>query len=138
MTSQTVITIVILLLLGILFFVAYLNSKKIPIRKKEKILEKIELLGAQVNSDEEYARRDAVIKLDNVLGKAFNIRYSNESSCGDNLKIAKKLFDKKLYQQIWDAHKVRNNIVHDDENISKTQAQEIYRVYKLAVKHILK
>jgi len=138
MNSQTVITIVILLSLGLLFFVAYLNSKKIPIRKKEKIFEKIELLGAQINSDEEYARRDAVIRLDNVLGKALNITYSNESSCGDNLKLAKKLFDKKLYQQVWDAHKVRNNIVHNDENISKTQALEIFRIYKLAVKHLLK
>lgn len=138
MNSQTVITVVILLLLGLLFLVAYLNSKKIPVRKKVKILEKIELLGAQINSDEEYARRDAVIRLDNLLGKALNIRYSNENTCGDNLKLAKKLFDKKLYQQVWDAHKVRNNIVHDDENISKIQALEIYKIYKLAVKHILK
>ena len=138
MNSQTVITISILLLLGILFFVAYLNSKKIPVRKKERIFEKLDMLGAQINSDEEYARRDAVIRLDNMLGKALNIRYSNESTCGDNLKLAKKLFDKKIYQEVWDAHKVRNNIVHNDDNISKTQALEIYRIYKLAVKHILK
>lgn len=138
MSSQTVITIVILLLLGLLFLVAYLNSKKIPARKKEKIFEKIELLGSQINSDDEYARRDAIIKLDNVLGKALNIRYNNDSSCGDNLKLAKKLFDKKKYQQIWDAHKIRNNVVHNDENISRTQALELFKVYKFAVKQILK
>jgi hypothetical protein len=138
MSSQTVITIVILLLLATLFLVAYINSKKIPVRKKEKIFEKLELLSSQVNSDDEYARRDAIIRLDNVLGQSLNIRLGNDSSCGDNLKISKKLFDKKTYQQIWDAHKVRNNIVHNDENISKVEALELFKIYKFAVKQVLK
>lgn len=138
MSNQTVITIVILLLLAILFLAAYINSKKTPIKKKEKIFEKLELLSSQVNSDDEYARRDAIIRLDNVLGQSLNIRLENEKSCGDNLKISKKLFDRKTYQQIWDAHKVRNNIVHNDENISKTEALELFKIYKLAVKQVLR
>ncbi|HQA87531.1 MAG TPA: hypothetical protein PLW18_00420 [Candidatus Dojkabacteria bacterium] len=138
MDNQTVITIIILLLVALLFLIAYINSKKIPVKKKEDILSKLSELENQIKSPDDYARRDAVIKLDNLLAKSLNIRYSNDKQCGDNLKISKKLFDKKLYQQLWDVHKLRNNIVHSDEDVPSVQAEEIYRIYKLGIKHVLK
>ena len=138
MDNQTVITIIILLLVALLFLIAYINSKKIPVKKKEDILSKLSELENQIKSPDDYARRDAVIKLDNLLAKSLNIRYSNDKQCGDNLKISKKLFDKKLYQQLWDVHKLRNNIVHSDEDFPSVQAEEIYRIYKLGIKHVLK
>lgn len=138
MDSQTIITLVILLLIFLLFFVAYINSKKIPLKKKEKVFEKLEELHLQIKSPDDYARRDAVIKLDNLMSKAFEIRYKNGKSCGDNLKISKGIFDKKLYQRLWDVHKVRNEIVHTDKDISQSEAEEIFKVYKLGIKQILK
>jgi len=138
MDNQTVITIIILLLVALLFLIAYINSKKIPVKKKEDILSKLSELENQIKSPDDYARRDAVIKLDNLLAKSLNIRYSNDKQCGDNLKISKKLFDKKLYQQLWDVHKLRNDIVHSDEDVPSVQAEEIYRIYKLGIKHVLK
>jgi len=138
MDRQTVITIVILLLICILFFLAYLNSKKIPVRKKETIYEKLEDIRRQIDSHEVYARRDAIIKLDNLLGRAFNLRYNNEKSCGDNLKTAKKLFTKKEYQQLWDMHKIRNEIVHKDADISLSETNEAYKVYKMGINRALK
>ena len=83
MDNQTVITVTILFLISILFFVAYLNSKKIPLSKKKKIFEKLDSIKQQINSHEVYARRDAIIKLDNLLARALNIRYNNEKSCGE-------------------------------------------------------
>ena len=138
MDNQTVITIIILLLVALLFLIAYINSKKIPLKKKEEIFSKLSELENQIKSPDDYARRDAVIKLDNLLAKSLNIRYSNDKQCGDNLKISKKLFDKKLYQQLWEVHKLRNDIVHSDEDVPSVQAEEIYRIYKLGIKHVLK
>lgn len=138
MNNQTILTIIILLLIALLFLIAYINSKKIPAKKKEEIFEKLSALESQIKSPEDYARRDAVIKLDNLLAKAFNIRYGNDKQCGDNLKASKRLFDKKLYQQLWDVHKLRNNIVHNDEDIPSVQSEETYRIYKLGIKHVLK
>jgi len=138
MDNQVLITIVILFLISTLFLVAYLNSKKIPQKKKEKILEKLDEIESQSKSVEVYARRDAIIKLDNLLGKALNIRYSNDLTTGDNLKKAKGIFDKNLYQQIWDVHKVRNDIVHDDRDISFAETEELYRIYKLGIRRILR
>ncbi len=138
MDNQVLITIIILILISVLFFFAYINSKRIPVRKKERIFEKLEEISMQVKSSEVFARRDAIIKLDNLLGKAFNIRYGNDNSCGDNLKLAKKLFDKNLYQKLWDVHKIRNEIVHKDRDISSSETEELYHIYKLGIKRVLK
>lgn len=138
MDNQTTITIIILVLIGTLFLIAYLNSKKIPLKKKERVFEKLEEIESQTKSPDGYARRDAVIKLDNLFGKALNIRFGNDLSSGDNLKKAKSLFDKRLYQQLWDVHKTRNEIVHKDRDVTFAETEEIYRIYKLGIKHTLK
>ena len=74
MDNQTVITIIILLLVALLFLIAYINSKKIPLKKKEEIFSKLSELENQIKSPDDYARRDAVIKLDNLLAKSLNIK----------------------------------------------------------------
>jgi hypothetical protein len=138
MDSQTVITIIILLLVCLLFLVAYINSKKIPEKKKDKIYEKLEEVRKQLDSNEIYARRDAIIKLDNLLGRALNLRYNNDSSFSDNLKYSKKLFNKREYQEIWDIHKKRNEIVHEDADISSSETDRAYKIYKIAIRRVLK
>ncbi len=138
MDNQVLFTIITLALISILFLIAYINSKKIPERKREKILSKLEEIESQSKSVEGYARRDAVIKLDNLLNKAFNIRYGNDITVGENLKKAKGLYDKTLYQQIWDVHKIRNEVVHKDREISLPESEDIYRIYKLGIRHVLK
>ncbi len=138
MDNQVLFTIITLALISILFLIAYINSKKIPERKREKILSKLEEIESQSKSVEGYARRDAVIKLDNLLSKAFNIRYGNDITIGENLKKAKGLYDKTLYQQIWDVHKIRNEVVHKDREISLPESEDIYRIYKLGIRHALK
>ncbi len=138
MDNQTVITVIILLFVALLFLVAYANSRRIPAKKKESILTRLKELESQIKSPDDFARRDAVIKLDNLLGRSLNIIHRNNRQCGDNLKMSKKLFNKQLYQQLWDVHKLRNNIVHNDENISLSEAEEVYRIYKLGIRNILK
>ncbi len=138
MDSQTVITLIILLLICLLFLVAYINSKKVPERKKEKIYEKLEDVRRQLDSNEVYARRDAIIKLDNLLGRALNLRYNNDSTFSDNLKYSRKLFNKREYQEIWDIHKKRNEIVHEDADISSSETERAYKIYKIAIRRVLK
>lgn len=138
MNTETVITVVILLLICILFLIAYINGKRIPVAKKQKILERLKEIKVQIDSREVYARRDSLIRLDNLLGKALNIRYNNGGSCGENLKVAKQLFSKKEYQRLWDVHKLRNQVVHDDVDISQGEAEEAYRIYKMGINKILK
>jgi len=138
MENSNLIIILILALISLLFIMARANSIKVPVQKKEKIFNKLEDLKTQTESDDTYARRDAVIKLDNLLTKSLQIRYKNEKSCSDNLKLAKGLFRKDTYQRIWDVHKLRNKIVHKDEDVSYDSAVQAYKVYKMAVEKLLK
>jgi uncharacterized protein YutE (UPF0331/DUF86 family) len=138
MDSHILLTIIILTVIALLFFLAFLNTKQIPTKKKNKIYERLSLLKEQVNSEDLFARRDAIIKLDNLLNKSFQIKYKNDKSCGDNLKLSKKLFNKRNYQELWDIHKLRNEIVHKDTEVTKGQAQEAYRVYKMGINKLLK
>ncbi len=137
MDNTILLTISILFLIAILFVMARINSRRVPQKKKEKIYEKLENIKLQVQSEDVYARRDAIIKLDNLLSKALQIRYRNEKNCGDNLKMAKKLFRRDTYQNIWDVHKLRNNIVHKDEDIGYDEAQQAYKTYKMAINKVL-
>ncbi len=137
MDNSVIITILIVGLVIVLFVMARINSLQVPTRKREKIQKALKELDLQIQSQDLYARRDAIIRLDNLLSKALQTRYRNDSSCGDNLKNAKKLFKKEDYQKVWDVHKIRNAIVHKDEDISYDSAQEAYKVYKMAITKVL-
>lgn len=132
------ITVMILLLIIILFAAVYLSSKRIDSTKRADILNKVDELKMAVGSLEGSVRRDAIVKLDNLLSKSLQLKYNNTSTCGDNLKRAKDLFPRKDYDNLWSAHKIRNNIVHNDYEISESEAEEAYKVYKSNIIKILK
>ncbi|MFA5623035.1 MAG: hypothetical protein WC981_02290 [Candidatus Dojkabacteria bacterium] len=138
MDNSIILTITIVVLIAVLVVMARYNSKRVPLQKKSKLLKRLDDLREQSESDEVYARRDAIIKLDNLMSKSLQIRYNNESSCGDNLKNAKSLFRKDYYQKIWDVHKLRNEIVHKDADVSYDSAQQAYKIYKMAITKILR
>lgn len=132
------ITVMILILILILFAAVYLSSKRIDSSKKSEIINKIEELRLAVGSLEGSVRRDAIVKLDNLLAKSLQLKYNNTATCGDNLKKAKNLFAKKDYDNLWDAHKIRNNIVHNDYEINEEEAEEVFHIYKSNIIKILK
>jgi hypothetical protein len=56
--------------------------------------------------------RQALIVADKSLDNALRDLVVGESM-GERLKNAKELFDWDVYQKLWEAHKIRNNIVHE-------------------------
>ena len=56
--------------------------------------------------------RQALIVADKSLDNALRDLVVGESM-GERLKNAKDLFQWEVYQKIWDAHKLRNNLVHE-------------------------
>jgi len=56
--------------------------------------------------------RQALITADKCLDNALRDMVIGESM-GERLKNAKDCFEWDLYQKIWEAHKLRNNIVHE-------------------------
>ncbi len=138
MDNSLILSIIILLLIAVLFVMVSINTKKIDQKKKEKIIRELYSLEKSINSEEVAVRRDAIIKLDNLLSKSLQLYFNNDSSCGENLKSAERIFRKREYNRLWEAHKIRNKVVHDDYAVTKEEAREALQIYKLSVNKILK
>jgi hypothetical protein len=102
------------------------------------MLNSLEALKAGAYSDDLARRRDTVIKLDNILSKALQYRLSNTKLCGDNLKLISKKFKRSEYDKLWEVHKLRNRIVHDDLDVTENEAQGAYKIYNMSIYRILK
>jgi ABC-type transporter MlaC component len=138
MNNSLLLTIVVLVLIAMIFVLSAINSKKKSFKRKDRLLATLERLKEHIVSENEFERRDAIIRLDNLLAQSFNYKYSNSLKCGENLKKSSKLFRKDTYQNLWDVHKLRNDVVHNNRSISEEEAQKAYHVYKLCIKQILK
>lgn len=137
MDNPLILSIVILLLIVVLFLMVSFNKRKISVNKRKRILEELYNLKSSTESEEVMVRRDAIIKLDNLLSKALQVYFKNTSSCGDNLKNASRLFRKNKYNEIWEVHKLRNKVVHDNYEISPHEIQTAFKVYNFAIIKIL-
>ena len=56
--------------------------------------------------------RQALISADRSLDQAMKDIFDGETM-GERLKNAKDRFEKNMYNKIWEAHKIRNNLVHE-------------------------
>jgi hypothetical protein len=138
MSTPLLLTIITLTLIAMIFLLSKMNASKKKGKRKERLLKGLENLKENASSKNEFERRDTIIRLDNLLAKALNYRYNNSSTCGENLKKANKLFRKDTYQNLWDVHKLRNDVVHNNRSLSMEEAEKAYHVYKLCIKKILK
>ncbi|HCC67653.1 TPA: hypothetical protein DEP90_00330 [Patescibacteria group bacterium] len=138
MSDPLILTTIILSMIGLLVLFSRLNTSKSIVRKKSSILKRLNDLKPHAESDNGYERKDAIIRLDNILSKALNYKYKNVSNCGENLKNAKNLFRKDTYQNLWNVHKLRNEIVHRNQLVTLEESKRAYHVYKLCITRILK
>lgn len=138
MSTPLLLTILTLLLIAMIFLLSRLNASKKSGRKKDRLLITLNKLKEHASSENDFERRDTIIRLDNLLAKALNYRYSNSSSCGENLKKAGKIFRRDTYQNLWDVHKLRNEVVHNNRTISIEESENAYHIYKLCINKILK
>jgi hypothetical protein len=137
MDNSLLLPIIIIFLIVVLFILVSLNSRKIDVMKKKKIVENLLMLN-QGSKDEDIAvRRDTIIKLDNLLSKSLQLYFNNNALCGDNLKSANKIFKRRAYDSLWEVHKLRNKIVHDDYAPSIEQSKHAFEVYKMSIIKIL-
>lgn len=137
MDNAVIITILILIAVAVLFIMVASGSRKERQKSISRMLNSLEALKAGAYSDDLARRRDTMIKLDNILTKALQYRLSNTNSCGDNLKLINKRFKRTEYDKLWEAHKLRNRIVHDDLDVSENEAQDAYKVYNMSIHRIL-
>jgi len=95
-----------------LFFKKSTKSRIITVETKEKIQrdwKNIEILLTQKGPSQ---LRQALITADKSLDNALKDIVDGETM-GERLKNAENFFEREQYNKIWEAHKIRNNLVHE-------------------------
>lgn len=95
-----------------LFFKKSTKRRIITVETKEKIQrdwKNIEILLTQKGPSQ---LRQALITADKSLDNALKDIVDGETM-GERLKNAEIFFEREQYNKIWEAHKIRNNLVHE-------------------------
>lgn len=65
------------------------------------------------NSSNYYEVKDSLVELDKLLDFALKNKRVKGETLGERLKNAKSMFNKSDYNALWEAHKLRNQLVHE-------------------------
>ena len=87
-------------------------AKSVSIDTERKIKGEWDKIGVLTKGTNPSQLRQALISADKTLDNALRDMVPGESM-GERLKNAKEKFDKYTYRKIWEAHKMRNNLVHE-------------------------
>ena len=82
------------------------------------------------------SRRQAIVEADKVLDYALDRLYPGLNATGERLKLAKEIFDykRKEYDEVWFAHKVRNEMVHNlNFEMPSVEAKNIIEKFKTGI-----
>ncbi|NMB69863.1 hypothetical protein GYA27_01500 [candidate division WWE3 bacterium] len=86
----------------------------VTIKTERKIVSDWEKISGLLATRQPSSLRQALIIADRTFDAALKDMVSGESM-GERLKNAKTYFDKDTYGKIWEAHKIRNNLVHESD-----------------------
>lgn len=124
---------VCILLIAVLAFMGKGSSASLRKEIYEQMQSCYELAKGDISS-----RKDAVIKLDSLLGKSLSYAGVKGDSVGERLKNARDLFDRRVYDDIWKAHKLRNRLVHEQHEPAKNETDKAVSVLTSAIRRLLK
>ena len=82
----------------------------------------------------ESSMKQALLEADKLLDLGLKDKIVKGETMGERLKSAQNLFENNLYNEIWQAHKLRNQLVHEDSEILSFQIENKILVFKRALK----
>jgi len=94
------------------------NADKQAINKKKSEIEKIAL------SDNIIELKHAVMEADKLVDKILKLKGYGDGTFANRLKASEQYTERKVYQDLWDGHKVRNRIAHDESHISEKELKQ--------------
>lgn len=130
MDSQTftvsVIVGIILIIIIVLIF-----SKEETLEWKVIVKKQLSVLNKRLKTNDFVTLKSCLIDADKLLDHTLIKKHIKGETLGERLKNSKNLFESKLYNEVWDAHKVRNQLVHEIEfQIKDSELKSHY--YKIA------
>lgn len=104
---------------AIYFFFASRGSKP---SWKSKVQAKLDSIKRRANTSNQASLQQLLIETDKLLDYTLQQRKVKGETLGERLKNAKDLFDRSTYNNVWEAHKLRNQLVHEvDANADARQ-----------------
>ncbi len=131
------IILIILLIIALIITLNLSNNKGVRKKIREKMNRDLNQINELIGTKNPLVYRDIIIRLDSLLSKALQFRLNNNNSCGENLKKARDFFDKDVYGKIWEVHKIRNKIVHEDKEVDIIQVKESYKIIYKAINKLI-
>lgn len=131
------IILMIVLIFTILLLININNNSAIRGSIKRKMLRDLEKIHNLMEQKNEIMYRDLIIRLDSILSKTLQLKFNNKNSCGENLKKSKEFFKKDIYNKLWEAHKFRNRVVHEDADVSFKDLEKTYKIVKEGIERII-
>ena len=92
------------------FFFASRGSKP---TWKSKVQAKLDSIKRRANTSNLATLQQLLIEADKLLDYTLQQRKVKGETLGERLKSAKNLLDHPSYNNVWEAHKLRNRLVHE-------------------------
>lgn len=104
--------LIFLVVILVVIFIISSNFKR-KTGWKADVIRKINDISKKTSTRDPLILSTLVIEADKLLGFTMEMLHIKGKTVGDRLKNAKPIFDKSLYNRIWQAHKIRNQIAHE-------------------------
>lgn len=137
-TSVTLLILVaVITITALIYFKLNLKKSTKSLWKNEVRQKLTEIENRKDNSNIE-SLKSTIIELDKLLDHSFKKKGLRGETMADRLKNAKSLYDYNLYNNIWNAHKTRNQIAHEISlNLSINQANQSISTLKSAISKLV-
>lgn len=136
-------TIIMSLLKGLWFLISWPFKKILKIKdQKSKIdkianLEKWMEIEKLLESGDEIHARQAVIEADKFFDSILIMLGSQGKTFADRLRNFENHFNRNIYQSVWNAHKVRNQISHEmDHKLSASEAKSALNNFRKGLENL--
>jgi hypothetical protein len=114
-----IISLIVIFVLSLLYFIVerFFKDKK----WSGEVIDRLNVLQKLNSTKEEIKIKSALIDADKLLDFVLKKKGIKGDTLGERLKSASNLFDRELYNQVWEAHKLRNKLVHEVDFAADTQ-----------------
>jgi hypothetical protein len=134
MDSILILMFVVIILIGIGLMVMIALTRKSPVGlNREEYRSKWLSIETSLGQDSG-SQHMAILNADKLLDKALKAKGYKGETMGDRLKNARSAF--RNNNAVWAAHKLRNQIAHEDIVIKPTTARQALKAFKNALKDI--
>lgn len=131
--QPTILEMIVLGLIKGLWFLIKLPFKRLQKKagisqeKRNEIIAKRHNIENLLNSESEIELKHAVMEADKLVDYVLKMKNYHGETFADRLRSAEADIDQSTYQSIWNGHKVRNQLAHDETNFSKHELSEATR-----------